>query len=123
MPFIKDVRGNSVVAIWEGEGVCVASAQDALDMLANVHYEACAKALLLPKSAVAEAFFDLKTGLAGEVLQKFVNYRLALCILGDFSGYGSQALRDFIYESNKGGQILFMNDKEEALNRLHALQQ
>ncbi|MDR2515431.1 MAG: DUF4180 domain-containing protein [Christensenellaceae bacterium] len=123
MPFSKEERGDSIVAVWEGEGVCVSSAQDALDLLVNARYEFGARALILPKSAIAEAFFDLRTGLAGEVLQKFVNYRLALCILGDFSGYGSKALRDFIYESNKGGRILFLNDREEALSRLHALQE
>ena len=63
-------------------------------------------------------FFDLKSGIAGEILQKFSNYRIRLAIVGDFSKYTNKSLKDFIYESNKGGQINFVDSQLDAINVL-----
>ena len=70
------------------------------------------------KDAVIESFFVLSTGVAGEVGQKFVNYRMPFAIIGDFSGYSSKPLHDFIYESNKGAHLFFVDDEDEAIARL-----
>ena len=48
-------------------------------------------------------------------LQKFVNYQMRLGIVGDFSGYTSKPLHDFIRESNQGRQVCFLPTEEEAL--------
>lgn len=56
--------------------------------------------------------------MAGEILQKFSNYRVRLAIVGDFTSYSGKSIRDFIYESNKKGQINFVSTTEEALNVL-----
>lgn len=63
-------------------------------------------------------FFDLKNGIAGEILQKFSQYGLPLAIIGDFSKNESKRVNDFIYESNKGKQINFATSLSEALNSL-----
>jgi hypothetical protein len=60
----------------------------------------------------------LKNGLAGEVLQKFSNYRVRLVILGDFSQFDSKSLKDFIRESNKGKLINFLQSRDEAISKL-----
>jgi len=60
----------------------------------------------------------LKTGIAGEVLQKFATYRVRLVIFGDWHTYNSNSLRDFIYESNKGKHVNFVATKEEAITLL-----
>ncbi len=60
-------------------------------------------------------FFQLSTGLAGEILQKFTNYHAILAIVGDFSQEQSKPLRDFIYESNKGSHIFFVETEDEAI--------
>jgi hypothetical protein len=52
------------------------------------------------------------------MLQKVVNYRLRLAIVGDFSVYESKSLKAFIVESNRSNTIMFLNTIEEALNRL-----
>ena len=70
------------------------------------------------RSAVAEDFFILSTGLAGEILQKFVNYQVKMAVYGDFSRYTSKPLRDFIHESNQGEHFWFVPTREEALRRL-----
>jgi hypothetical protein len=61
------------------------------------------------------SFYDLKTGFAGELLQKISNYSKRLAITGDFSQIKSGALRDFIYESNNWKQVIFVNTVEDAL--------
>lgn len=92
--------------------------QSALDLMATVRYEAGCEAIILDKEALAEEFFDLKSRLAGEIIQKYVNYGIKLAIIGDFSGYTSQALHDFIYESNNGKNLFFVADVEEAQTKL-----
>jgi hypothetical protein len=93
------------------------NAQDALDILANCAYQD-ARRIVMYKENITEDFFDLKTTLAGDILQKFSNYNVKLAIVGDFSGYSSQSLRDFIYESNKAGRISFVSTKDEAIDAL-----
>ncbi|MDQ6418880.1 DUF4180 domain-containing protein [Paenibacillus sp. LHD-117] len=117
-----DSRGDSRVAIIESGEVVIQDAQDALDLMATVSYneDGCNK-LLLDKTMLAEAFFDLKTGLAGEILQKYTNYRVKLAIVGDFGGYGSKSLKDFIYECNQGKQAFFLKDEQAALDALHGV--
>lgn len=81
--------------------------EDSLQLIVDVYYQGFNRIVLYEKN-VTPAFFNLKTKLAGEILQKFVNYQMRLIIVGDFSKYPSQSLKDFIYESNKGNQINFL---------------
>ena len=74
--------------------------------------------LIIHSATLTGSFFDLKTGIAGEILQKFSNYRMRLAIIGDFANVRSKALRDFIRESNTRGTINFVETAEEALSRL-----
>lgn len=113
-----NIEKRNHVAILREPGVLIHDSQSALDLVATVHYETGCTALVLPKSALAEDFFRLPTGLAGEVLQKFVNYHMALAVVGDFSGYTSKNLKDFLYESNQGRTVCFVSSEEEALARL-----
>ena len=92
--------------------------QSALDLIATVRYETGCDRIAIHKSAVAEDFFTLSTGVAGEILQKFVTYHVRLAIFGDFSRYMSKPLRDFIYESNKGSHVFFAGTEDEAIARL-----
>ncbi|MNY07796.1 hypothetical protein D3C86_1406150 [compost metagenome] len=64
-------------------------------------------------------FFDLRTGVAGDMLQKVSNYKMRLIILGDFTAVTSQSLRDFIWESNKRGQVVFTDTLESAITKLN----
>jgi hypothetical protein len=63
-------------------------------------------------------FFDLRTGLAGEILQKYSTYNGRLVIVGDFSKITSRSLQDFIRESNRVGRILFLESIDDAIQRL-----
>ena len=52
------------------------------------------------------------------MLQKFVQYRMPLAVVGDFSKYTSKSLRDFIYECNQGRQVNFVPELSSALKDL-----
>lgn len=92
-------------------------AEDGLDLLGNVYYQGFDKIIIKEQNIIAD-FFDLKTGLAGEILQKFANYRVRLVIIGDFSKYTSKSLKALIYESNRGRQINFVASQSEAIEVL-----
>ncbi len=91
---------------------------DFVDLLGNASYLG-ADLILINKNDLPRDFFDLKTGIAGEILQKFSNYNQRLAVIGDFSGIESKSLKDFIRESNRTGRILFMENKEMALERFN----
>jgi hypothetical protein len=81
-----------------------------------------AELVLLPVERLPAAFFALRSGVAGNLVQKFVNYRLRLAILGDVSTQvtHSDALRDFVCEANRGRQLWFVATEDELNQRLAA---
>lgn len=91
--------------------------EDGIDLLGNLYYQGFDGIIIYEKNITPE-FFDLKTGIAGEILQKFSNYRVQLAIVGDFTKYNSKSLNNFIYESNKGRLINFVSTLSEALGVL-----
>lgn len=105
------------VALVSSEGIIINSEQDALDLLGNCGYQG-ADAIIISEENVSPDFFELRTGLAGNVLQKFSNYRMQLAIVGNFEKYESKSLRDFIYESNKAKRINFVSTVDEAKKAL-----
>lgn len=97
------------------DSVVLQDVEGALDLIGNLTYQGYEKIILHEKNIIPQ-FFDLKTKLAGEILQKFVQYRMAIVIIGDFSKYRSASLNDFILESNRGNRINFFSSLEAALN-------
>jgi hypothetical protein len=95
------------------------SSQDAAAVIGEAMAHA-ATLVVIPAGRLAPDFFQLRTGLAGEILQKFVNYGLRLAIIGDLSAFtsNSTALRDLIYESNRGNSVWFLADLGEVQKRL-----
>ena len=115
-------NGGKIVVIGADAGeVVIKDVQSALDLLIAAKYEHQADRIAIDKGAVADAFFILSTGMAGEILQKFINYGAKLAVFGDFSRYKSQPLRDFMRESNQGKDVFFTADEEEAVRRLRAV--
>ena len=120
---IRTVLANGkTVAVVESGETLITDVQSALDLMATVRYEADADRIILPKAALDERFFMLGSGLAGEILQKFVNYQVKLAIVGDYSHYTSKPLRDFIYESNGGNHVFFASEEAEALEKISRAQ-
>ncbi len=106
------------IAVISSSDVVIADTQSALDLIMSVKYNTGAERIVLPKELICEEFFILSTGIAGEILQKFINYHMKAAIYGDYSHYTSKPLKDFIYESNQGRDIFFTATKEEAVRRL-----
>lgn len=116
---IRTIEKNGVkIAVITADEKLLVDVQSALDLMATVQYETDSNRLAVFKEAVPEDFFILSTRLAGEILQKFVNYQWKLAIIGDYSKYTSKPLKDFIYESNKGRDIFFVATEDEAVERL-----
>lgn len=106
------------IAIVKSNEIIIKDAQSAIDFIMTVKYETNCSKVALNKEAIAEDFFILSKGLAGEVLQKFINYQTKFAVYGDFSKYTSKPLKDFIYESNNGKDIFFAANEEEAIKML-----
>ena len=86
--------------------IIIKNAEDGLDLLGNLYYQGFDTIIIHEKNIISN-FFDLKNGMAGEILQKFSNYRVRLAIIGSFEQCIAKSIRDFIYESNNGKQINF----------------
>lgn len=108
------VNREKGVAYVQEAGLMISNVQSALDLFATIRYEYGCNAMIIEKEAIVEDFFDLSTRLAGEIVQKYVNYGMKLAVIGDFSSYSSKSLQDYIYECNKGKDIFFVKNEEEA---------
>ena len=116
---IELIKGKNVdIALVESEDKVITDTQSALDLAMTVKYETGAERIVLDKKNVADEFFILSSGMAGEILQKFINYHIKVAIYGDYSYYTSKPLKDFIYESNNGKDFFFVETKEEAVEKL-----
>lgn len=110
------INGTRIAEV-TSENTIIVSVEDGLNLLGNLYYQDFDKIIIYEKNIVVD-FFDLKTGIAGEILQKFSNYRVRLAIVGTFDNYKSKSINDFIFESNKNRQINFVNSLSEAINIL-----
>lgn len=115
MNLIKTEYNGLICAEVESDCKVITDAQSAIDLLMSAKYELGTKNLLIAKRLVAEEFFILSSGLAGEILQKLINYGGRIAIYGDYSRYTSKPLKDFIFESNKGRDVFFTATRDEAL--------
>ena len=118
MEFEKIDYNNKTVAIVSSDNKVITDVDSALDLLMSANYEAGTKHIVVDKKLITEDFFILSSGLAGEFLQKYINYGGKIAIYGDFSHYTSKPLKDFIFESNKGKDVFFVATKEEAVQKL-----
>lgn len=116
---IEKIEKNGIIcAVVRSDEIVITDSQPALDLLMTVKYDAGTKNIVIDKKLIKEDFFILSSGLAGEILQKYINYGGRIAIYGDYSHYTSKPLRDFIYESNKGHDVLFIATEDEAVECL-----
>lgn len=116
---LTGIEENGVLCVLvESDEPVITDAQSAIDLLMSAQYDGGSKDIVIPKQLIAEDFFVLSTGLAGEVLQKYVNYGGRMAIYGDYSRYTSKPLKDFMYESNKGRDFFFVSTRDEAVAAL-----
>lgn len=114
MQIISHTIHSLKIAELKSNELLIRNAQDGLDILGTAYYDGYDAIILYAENIVPE-FFDLSSGLAGEILQKFSNYRMRLAIVGDIQKFTSNSLLDFVRESNKSGQVSFIDSLEKAL--------
>ena len=101
----------SEIVIASDAGIAVRSFGDITDAIG-----AClgAAGLILTEGDLGPEFFDLRSGLAGELFQKFVNYKVALAIvLPDPTAYGER-FSELAYEHRTHNLIRFFSSTDEA---------
>ena len=107
---------NSKIAVVSDE-TNITTVRDVTDLLGNADYQGASRIIVKEKN-LDPRFFDLKTGVAGEMLQKVSNYHKKLAIVGEFEKYNSDALNAFIVECNRGNSIFFVSGFETAKKNL-----
>ncbi|MER8095095.1 DUF4180 domain-containing protein [Streptomyces goshikiensis] len=107
------------VLMCAAEGEPIRGEREVLDLIGNAGYQG-AEWVAVPAERFDDAFFRLRTRVAGDIVQKFVQYRLGMAVIGDISRHteASSALRDFVRECNRGRQTWFLADVEELRERL-----
>jgi len=103
-------------ALFAADGPPVATEQDGLDILGRTFGTGIAL-VILPAARLDPALFDLRSGVLGALVQKFVNSRCRVAFVGEVPT-GSRALRNFIGEANRGGALLFVPDLAALASRL-----
>ena len=109
----NDLKIAEVIA----DEILINTPEEGLQLLVDLYYQDFDKIILHEKNITPD-FFELKTGIAGEILQKFSNYRVRLAIVGEFSKYPGKSIKDFIYESNNGKQVNFLDSTGRAIEKL-----
>jgi hypothetical protein len=115
---IEEMSGTRVLFI-DDDGPPISTNEDASDLISSA-WSAHVDFVVVPVHRLDPKFFQLDTLFAGDVLQKFVNYRIRLTVVGDIRRFvaQSQALRDFVWESNRGDHVWFVDDEGDLAAKL-----
>jgi hypothetical protein len=117
---VEEIAGVRVL-VFGPEGGPMRGERDAVDLIGDALGQD-ATWIAVPAERLGDDFFQLSTRIAGDAIQKFVNYQRRLVIVGDISRHleGSKALRDFVYESNRGRHVWFVDSLGDLAERLAA---
>lgn len=99
------------IIIASDAGISIRSFGDISDAIS-----ACfgAEGLLLTEDDLSKEFFDLRSGLAGELFQKLINYKVrAAIVLPDPEAYGER-FSELAFEHKTHNMIRFARSKDEA---------
>lgn len=107
---VRRIAGVSAYVCAAG-GPPLAGERDAVDLIGEA-LGGDARLIAIPVSRLGPGFLTLSTRIAGDVIQKFVNYGFQVAFIGDVSSAvaASTALRDFVRESNRGRHVWFVED-------------
>lgn len=116
-----DLNGIQVYEV-PANGSELRTGQDAVDLLSAAS-EHRAALIAIPVERLGDDFFKLRTGVAGEITQKFAMYGARVAIVGDISqrAAASNSLAAFINESNRGLDLWFVDNLQALANRLAGL--
>ena len=117
---LADLAGHRALVL-SPTGPLLRNEDDARDLIQET-FGTDIRLAVVPVERLDPEFFALRTGVAGAFVQKLVQYRLRLVVLGDVSAQtaASDALRDWVREVNRGRDILFVDDLGALEARLNA---
>ncbi|MBI9099889.1 MAG: DUF4180 domain-containing protein [Spirochaetaceae bacterium] len=107
---------NKTAKYHESENL-IAHISDFLDFIGNARYNGTAN-VLIHSGHLTEDFFNLKSGVAGEYLQKLSNYVMRAAIILDETHLEQPRFREMVFEANRSGDIAYFKDKETAFSWL-----
>jgi hypothetical protein len=112
-------HGGLRVQYLDAEGPVISTSEDTSDLIGNAWVDNVS-VIAVPVGRLDPAFFDLRSGFAGEITQKIVNYQLKLAIIGEVSAASaaSQAFADYVWETNRGDHIWFLDDDNALAGKL-----
>jgi hypothetical protein len=115
---LRDIAGRRVLELAAEKAV--ASESDATAIIGDALGHR-ADWVVVTVSNLSSNFFQLRSGLAGAIVQKFVNYGCRLAIVGDVSAHvsASTAFRDFVTEANRATHLWFAPTLAEFEAKLH----
>jgi hypothetical protein len=105
------MNGERRILVASDSGISIRSFRDISDAIA-----ACIEAdgLILTEDDLPQEFFNLRSGLAGELFQKCTNYKVRLAIvLPNPEAYGER-FSELVYEHKSHNLIRFVRSKDEA---------
>ncbi|MBX3485423.1 DUF4180 domain-containing protein [Phenylobacterium sp.] len=105
---------GATVYVCAADGPKLDGERAAVDVI-GCSYASRPAVVAIPVACLAPHFLTLSNRVAGNAIQKFVNYGVAVAFVGDISGAvaASKALRDFVRESNRGRHVWFVADMAE----------
>lgn len=115
-------HGGHRLIVAEAEGPMIGRVQDAYALMEQAIAERTS-VIVVPVARLHVEFLKLRSGMAGEFLQKMANYRIKVAVIGDISARleKSDALRDFVRESNRGRSVFFLPDLDALALKLSTL--
>ena len=121
MTFQRTTIADQPALVLDQTGPLLRSEDDARDVIQET-FGTGIELAVVPIERLDPDFFVLRTGVAGFFVQKLVQYRLRLAVIGDISTHvaASDALRDWVREVNRGRDILFVPDMAALEQRLNA---
>jgi hypothetical protein len=116
---VRESHGCRILE-YAADGSPLGSASASLEMISTARGQR-ADIVVIPVERLGDEFFNLRNGIAGEMLQKFVTYHVRIAIVGDMTSLSAagKALHDFVVECNRGSDVWFVRDLEELKERLH----
>ena len=107
---VRELAGARVY-VCADTGPGLADDRNLSDLIGEL-YGAEVRLVAIPLARLGPDFLRLSSGVAGHVLQKLVNYRFQIAVLGDVTAaaQASGPLRDFVTESNRGRTVWFVDD-------------
>lgn len=95
------------------ENNSITTVQDILDLVAACGENETFLVMLFAENFTPD-FYNLRTGLAGDILQKFVNYHIKTAAILPPEKVGQGKFYEMVLEANRGTSFHVFNDRENA---------